>query len=230
MVTVRLSLADLCGAIIEDLAAYTGVSVDQAVQRLVKSQAQKELADAWRKANPQLPEEVDQYYRSQDAYIDDLTWFNAQPNYWLQNTKLLEVEGYVADFGGGIGSLAMALSSIDCRVAYIDLPSPQRSFAEWRFQEHELPISVHESLNELKDLDAIVSTDTIEHLHPDTLPAVAQQMWDALKPNGQVRTINKFGKNDTWPMHYDSEELFDKAMRDTGFTGGPVIWMKNGND
>jgi len=225
----RLSLTDLCNWVIEDLAVYTGVSVDQAVQRLVKSQAQKVLADAWRKANPQVPEEVDQYYRSQDAYIDDLAWFNGQPSYWLQNMKLLDVEGYVADFGGGIGSLAMALSSIGCRVAYIDLPSPQRCFAEWRFKQHGLPVGVHESLSELKDLDAIVSTDTIEHLHPDILLAVAQQMWDGLKPKGQVKTINKFGKHDTWPMHYDSKELFDKAMGDTGFTGGPVIWWKNGN-
>jgi len=225
---IRLSLAEFCNLVIEDLAAYTGVSVNEAVHRIVKSQAQKVLADAWRKSNPQLPEEVDRYYRSQVAYIDDLAWFNAQPNYWLQNTKLLEVEGYVADFGGGIGSLAMALSSIGCRTAYIDLPSPQRSFAEWRFKQHGLPIGVHESLSELKDLDAIVSTDTVEHLHPDTLPAVIRQMWDVLKPDGQVRTINKFGKNDIWPMHYDSKELFEKAMKDTGFSGGPVIWWKNG--
>jgi len=185
------------------------------------------LADEWRRRNPQTPTEVDQYYREQEAYIADLAWFNLQPSYWVQNQPLLCVRGYVADFGGGIGSLALALAWMGCKVAYVDLVSPQREFAEWRFKRHDLPITVHESLIELHDLDAIVSTDTIEHLHPAVLPTIARQMWDALKIKGEVRTISKFGANDIWPMHYDSEELFEKAMKDVGFTGGPVIWMKN---
>lgn len=215
--------------LLEDLAVYREVPLSK-VEWLFAFNAQERLANEWRLRNPQTPAEVDQYYREQDAYIVDLSWFNLQPSYWTQNRPLMFCKGYVADFGGGIGSLALALAWLGCKIAYIDLPSPQREFAEWRFKRHGLPISVHESLTELHDLEAIVSTDTIEHLHPDTLPTIAQQMWDALKPVGEVRTISKFGKDDTWPMHYDSGDLFEKAMRDVGFSGGPVIWKKNGND
>ena len=105
--------------------------------------------------------------------------------------------------------------------------SDRQPLAEWRFKRHELPIGAYTSLTELHALDAIVSTDTVEHLHPDILPEIARQMWDALIPGGEVRTINKFGKSDIWPMHYESETLFTKAMAQAGFFGGPVIWRKD---
>lgn len=223
-----LRVSDLCESVIEDFARYKNLTREQAVDQIVTSRAQQVLADAWRERDPETPEDVDQYYRGQEAYVHDLVWFNAQPSYWLQNVPLLEATGRVADFGGGIGSLALVLNAIGCTVFYVDLPSPQRTFAEWRFGHF---LSTHTSLTELHDLDVIVSTDTIEHLHPSVLPEIAQQMWDSLKPTGEVRTISKFGTSDVWPMHYDSEPQFKKAMNSVGFEGGCVIWTKrNGKD
>ena len=219
----RLDLAPLIKGLQEDYRAYFGLPE----LGVLRQNGQKILADEWRRLNPQTPGAVDAYYQNQDAYIEDLAWFNSQPAYWYQNLPLLEVQGRVADFGAGIGSLAIALHKLGCEAGYIDLPSPQRSFAEWRFKRHELPIGAYTSLTELHALDAIVSTDTVEHLHPDILPEIARQMWDALIPGGEVRTINKFGKSDIWPMHYESETLFTKAMAQAGFFGGPVIWRKD---
>ena len=76
---------------------------------LLKNPAKQQLADAWVKTDPQTPDEVDTYYKSQESYIYDLAWFNIRPTYWTQVRPLLKLGGRVVDFGGGIGSLSMAL-------------------------------------------------------------------------------------------------------------------------
>lgn len=213
------------GLAIEDLAEYWSMQ-GKTLEKVDGGAAQIELAEAWRTANPQTPEDVDRFYQEQDAYITDLVSFNSQNEYWREMGTLLMVTGEVADFGGGIGSLCIALANRGCRVHYIDLPSPQRSFAEWRFVKHRLPIHVCSALNGLAGLDAIVTADTIEHLHPETLPEFARQFYEALKPGGQVRSITRFGKSDLWPMHYDTGKEFTEAMHGVGFVGGPHIWVK----
>lgn len=226
-----LRVGDLVEIIRQDYAGYAGRPLEGIHQYLDRFSSQQILAEAWNESNPKTPAAVNKYYQTQEAYVEDLAWFNTRPYFWKDIWPMLQLWPHVADFGGGIGSLALALAWIGNDVAYIDLPSPQREFAEWRFKKHyPAKISVHDSLKGLQNLDAVVATDTIEHLHPKTLPKVARQMWDALKPHGRVLTMSKFGKSDTWPMHYDTEDLFYEAMREAGFYfDGPQSWIKNGN-
>lgn len=212
--------------VVEDLADYMGKEPMELAGSLLKNPAKKQLADAWEKASPQTSEEVDTYYKSQESYIYDLAWFNVRPTYWTQVRPLLKLGGRVADFGGGIGSLAMALGRRGCEVAYIDLPSPQRTFAEWRFAKHDYLISVHDSLDSVGEADSIVSTDTIEHIHPDVLPDIAEKMFKALRSGGQAYTINKFSDSGSEPQHFTDADKFKNAMHEAGFEGGPMIWTK----
>lgn len=175
--------------------------------------APRVLAQEWNKRNPQTPTEVDSFYREQDAYLEDLTWLNGQSWYWLGMKSLLRKWGKVVDFGGGIGSLSMVLAWLGNEVHYVDLPSPQRTYAEWRFERHGLQIAVHDSLEDLRDLDAFLSVDVMEHLHPDTYADLARQMRQALKPPGQVVLVTRFETDSKYPMHYDTEELFYEVLR-----------------
>ena len=212
---------------LEDLSLYWSEKGKELPDRLDPVAAQEELAAAWEKANPRTPEEVEQFYQEQEAYVVDLVGFNSTSAYWREINNLLLVKGRVADFGGGIGSLAIALARRGCQVYYIDLPSPQRDFAEWRFRQHRLSnVAAGTCLSGLCDLDAIVSADTIEHLHPDTLGKYSKQFWDALKPGGQVRVVTRFSKGEVHPMHFMSAKQFEDAMLGVGFTGGPHIWVK----
>lgn len=213
---------------LEDLSLYWEEQGKELPDKLDPSVAQKELAAAWEKASPQTPEETDRFYQEQEAYVVDLVGFNSLDAYWRDVNNLLLVKGRVADFGGGIGSMAIALARRGCMVYYVDLPSPQREFAEWRFRRHKLPnVRAGSCLDGLHNLDAIVSADTIEHLHPDTLPMYAQQFHDALKPGGQVRVVTRFSKGEVHPMHFEMEKQFKEAMYGAGFTGGPHIWIKS---
>lgn len=213
-------------AVLQDLSLYWEMDAPTLLQRLDGGKSRRVLAEEWRRSDPHTVDEVQSFYQRQDEYIADLALFNVQVDYWRTVKPLLVVRGKVVDFGGGIGSLALALARRGCDVTYVDLPSPQRNFAEWRFARHGFPVAVAASLDGLHDLDAIVSSDVIEHLHPDALPQVAQQMAAALKSGGEARTINKFSKSDTWPMHYDSEAAWKEAMNAAGFKGGPVLWVK----
>ena len=219
---------DVIQGVLDDYAEYRGVEDVFAVLNEVKPYkegdrvttcSQDELTKEWHRRNPQTSTDVDTFYQEQEAYIEDLTWFNAQPWYWNDIKPTLRKWGRVADFGGGIGSLAMVLAWLGNEVRYVDLPSPQRTFAEWRFKKHELPITTHSSLEDLRGLDAIISNDTIEHLHPDSYPDVARQMKQALKPGGQLAILAKFGTDERWPMHYDTKELFYQALREVGLDG-----------
>jgi len=229
-VAQRLDNDDERSLVLRDLAGYWGKTLPEAVVVLENGEnPQAVLAEEWRKRDPKTPEEVDQFYRETEGYLKDLVVWNVSPQFWHEITVLLRVRGKVADFGGGIGSLALALARRGVEVSYVDLPSPQRAFAEWRFNCHKewAPnISVHTSLEELSGLDVIVSNDTLEHLHPDTLPLYAKQMFDALRPGGQMRAVNRFGDHPGQPMHYDSAELYMEAMKGAGFEGGPTVWVK----
>ena len=229
-VAQRLDNDDERKLVLRDLAAYWEKPLAEVILTLQNSENPNEtIAKAWRERVPETPEEVDQFYGGQEAYIADLVLWNTSPQFWHDITVLLRCRGRVADFGGGIGSLALALARRGAKVFYVDLPSPQRSFAEWRFKQHAGwagEIGVHTSLGELEKLDVIVSNDTMEHLHPETLPLYAKQMFDALRPGGQVRAVNRFGNHAGQPMHYDSGDMFMEAMKGAGFEGGPVVWAK----
>lgn len=217
---------DIIQNVLDDYAEYRGVP--DAVAHLNRAAIrcgggapvtiyQHALIQEWNRRNPQTAADVDAFYKEQEAYVEDLVCFNVQTWYWRDIESVLRKWGRVADFGGGIGSLAMVWAWQGNEVHYIDLPSPQRTFAEWRFKRHELPISVHDSLEGLRDLDVIASIDTIEHLHPDTYMDVARQMRQALKHGGQLLILAKFGTDERWPMHYDSREPFYEALREAGF-------------
>lgn len=214
----------------EDLAEYWGLTVPEMMVRLQNGGSPQEvLAEAWRECAPKTPEEVERFYREQDGYIPDLVLWNVSEQFWQDVQVPLRCRGRVADFGGGIGSLALALATRGATVFYVDLPSPQRTFAEWRFKRHENEhgkVSIHTSLTELQNMDTVVSTDTMEHLHPDTLPLYTKQMYDALRPGGQARIISRFGRHESHPMHYDCYEQYMEAMVGAGFEGGPGVWAK----
>ncbi len=122
---------------LEDLSCYWAEQGKELPENLDARGVQKELAAAWNEANPQTPEEVERFYQEQESYVIDLVGFNSTDAYWRDVSNLVLVKGRVADFGGGAGSLAISLARRGCQVYYVDLPSPQREFAEWRFKRHK---------------------------------------------------------------------------------------------
>ena len=223
-------------SVIEDLAEYLGKTTYEIMGMVYNSGIWKPLADRWREMNPQTPQDVEKYYRSlEDEYLLDLANFNAEQKYWLRVGNMLRAQGKIIDFGGGIGSLSLALARRGATVTYVDLPgSGQRKFAEWRFRKHssEFTIEVRDSLTGLKDYDCILAADVMEHIHPDAMESTCKALWDAVRPGGNVQTTSAFGQRtddqgeECWPMHYDTAELFVTTMKSLGFLGGESLWLR----
>lgn len=211
--------------IISDLAAFWNLPTLQVIKKLNQTDGAKAIADEWNEKSPATADEVAEFYRETPNYIVDLAQFNLRPNYLRRVDPATSLAGKVADLGGGIGTLCLLLQRVGREVIYIDLPSPQRDFAEFRFKRHNANIKVVSSLEDVSDLNGIIASDTIEHLHPDKLEEVVGQIYTALNEGGCVITISDFSTNGH-PMHFDNRKKFDAIMKATGFTGGPVKWIK----
>lgn len=214
--------------IIPDFAAYWKVSPLSVIMKLKNESGAKLMAGEWNNQVPSTVKEVSEFYKGSANYIIDLAQFNLRGDYARRVDLASTLAGRIADFGGGIGTLCLLLERVGREVIYIDLPSPQRDFAEFRFKRHNSRIKVLDSLNGLSDLNAITAIDVIEHIHPDKIAELAQQMYEALMEDGCVITISDFNKNKgLHPMHFvGNEKKFRLAMKATGFTGGPVKWIK----
>jgi cyclopropane fatty-acyl-phospholipid synthase-like methyltransferase len=113
-------------------------------------------------------------------------------------------------------------------VTYVEWPSKQRDFARWRFARRGLDINLADDLNNgMKDYDAIISTDVIEHIHPDEYDKVAQSFARVLKPDGEVKALARWTAiGEDCPMHFNEPDKWEAAMKRAGFRGGPVSWRK----
>jgi len=216
--------------LLEDLSAFWQVGVTTTLDRIKASKAQELLAAAWREQDPKTPRDIERFYsRNGKLYIEDLASLNIMVEYWVDAADLLVTKQKVIDFGGGIGSLAILLKDMGNLVTMVELPGEHRDFAKWRFERRQLDIPVKDSLDDLRDFDCLISTDVIEHIHPDAYPQLAKKIAGVLKPDGVARIRARWtpGAEENWPMHFVAEKEWEAAMREAGFIGGPIEWRKN---
>lgn len=204
--------------IISDLAAFLNKPIAETIELLRTTNATQQLADEWNTTNPQTPEQVTHFYHSTSNYIYDLTLFNLSSNYWWRIFPTRQIVGkHIVDFGGGIGTLSLLLASSNKDVTYVDIPSPHRNFAEFRFQRHGFPVTVTDTLKGLTNQDIVLAIDTLEHIHPSLITETAQDIYNCLVPNGYLLAVSDFGTRSTHPMHYSTSSQFDEALTNAGF-------------
>jgi SAM-dependent methyltransferase len=196
---------------LEDLASFTGMSRASCLDRLRKYCAQ-ELAEAWRNANPKTPEEILAFYQSTDLYIWALMQWHAgigrNPyrealTYLVQYFPAAAGWSRVYDFGCGVGTDALYLSSHGYEVTLVDVDCPAFRFARHRFERRRLHARFVESRVPLPEPDSVydvaVCFDVFEHL-PHPLDA-AKRLVSALRQRGlflQQASFMDFGEH---PCH-----------------------------
>jgi len=219
--------------LLEDLSAFWQISVQKVLERVRAARPQELAAKAWIEQDPKTPRDVERFYsRNGEIYILDLAEFNLMPEYWCDAAEMLVRKQKVIDFGGGIGSLAILLKDMGNIVTMVELPGAHRDFAAWRFARRALDIPIKDSLDGLRDFDTLISTDVIEHIHPDAYPELAKKIASALKPDGVARIRARWtpeGRH-LWPMHFDAPAAWEAAMVDAGFVGGPIEYRKKSNN
>lgn len=196
---------------LEDLATFWGMTRDACLERL-KSYSLREMAEAWRRANPKTPEEMLAFYRKADLYVWELMQWHASPAriaYWEALASVAEryplSAGYrrVYDFGCGVGTDGLFLASRGYEVTLVDVDGPAFGFAQHRFRRRSLPARFRVSSSLLPEpdgvYDVIVCFDVFEHL-PDPIGA-ARRLVAGLRKDGILVQQGTFSNVGQHPCH-----------------------------
>lgn len=110
-----------------------------------------------------------EFYRSSDTYLYDLTAFamsGAKLPYLRALLRLLPPGARVLDYGCGIGSDGLLLLEAGLDVAFADFDNPSTRYLRWRLEQRGFDAPVHDL--DRGDLpggfDAAYSLDVIEHV------------------------------------------------------------------
>nr|WP_310488273.1 class I SAM-dependent methyltransferase [Chamaesiphon sp. VAR_69_metabat_338] len=168
----------------------------------------------WEKAN--------EFYRDRvgEAYLFELaTWHLTSTDYIGDTLRLIadNARGRVLDFGGGIGThaIAAALCPAVTHVIYCDINPINYDFVRHRVRQLglESKITCCTELAPTETFDTINCFDVMEHL-----PAPSQQLLQfhqILKAEGKMITNWYFskGSNQEFPFHLDDPKTIDLFFR-----------------
>lgn len=169
--TVEAFLADGFG-VVQQLATFLKMDPAELRQRLPRSSS--DLAALHPGAFD--PQTVEAFYEDTvgDAHLLELAAWHLGSAAYIADTLRLQAQfarGQVLDFGGGIGTHALAAAALADveRVWFVDLNPQNRAFVSWRAAQLGLAdrLSCHRDLSDPNlpaVFDTIVCLDVLEHL------------------------------------------------------------------
>ena len=218
--TVDSFLADGFG-LRQQLAAYLQLSPSELEQRLPRSTA--DLAALHPGAFD--AERAGSFYEDTvgTAHLLELAaWHLGSADYIADTLRLQQqfAKGQVLDFGGGIGSHALAAAALPAveNVWFVDLNPHNRAFVEGRAQQLGLAhkLACFRDLDDPglpQQFDTVVCLDVLEHL-PD--PAGQLEIFAGRMGPEAVALLNWYffkGHNGEYPFHFDEPELVEAFFR-----------------
>ena len=163
-------------------------------------------------------DEASEFYEKKvgDAHLIDLAaWHLNSSNYIADTLKLqaMFAKGQVLDFGGGIGTHAIALAALKNvdHVWFVDLNPQNRNFVKLRSEALGLGdlISVHRDLESTGNIhfDTLICLDVLEHL-PDPSRQLSIFL-NRLSPNATAIMNWYFfkGYKGEYPFHFDDPNM-----------------------
>ena len=177
------------------------------------------LAAEWKSSSRKTPREIEEFYRSTDVYLYDLTDWHLSNRF-----PYAEVIGDFAlrhglrrllDFGCGIGTDGLKLLQRGFDVMFYDFRNPSTEYLEWRLAKRgtKAPI-LYAGEDPLPENDLTFAIDVIEHVvdPAGTLKELANRT-KALVPNFPITT-----QKHKYPMHfYLRKRQLRRVIRQQGF-------------
>jgi len=154
-----------------------------------------------------------------DKHLADLSAWHLNSKEYIGSTLKLQQnfsKNLVLDFGGGIGTHALANTMSDNveHVFFVDINSTNREFVKFRAKKLglEQKISFYKSIEDtnIKNFDSIVCLDVLEHLED---PASQLDKFYKIMAEDSFSIFNWYfykGDNNEYPFHIDDEELVSK--------------------
>jgi hypothetical protein len=207
--------------LVNQLAAYLQISPAELEQRLPRS------TDDLAALHPGAfdPEQAGQFYEDTVGtghLLELAAWHLGSADYIADTLRLQRqfARGQVLDFGGGIGSHALAAAGLESveAVWYVDLNPHNRAFVSQRAAQLGLAGRLH-CCRDLEDpqlpqrFDTIVCLDVLEHLADPS--AQLERFADRMSP-GATALLNWYffkGHNGEYPFHFDDPALVEGFFR-----------------
>jgi SAM-dependent methyltransferase len=187
------------------------------------------VAEAWRDAAPETPEDVTRFYEETTSYVFDLAADHCRDrreDVWMPILdRLARAPGKeVLAFGDGIGTDSIALARAGYQVTYFDLPGVTSSFARFRFARECLAgeisfVDRREALPE-NAFDGIVSIEVLEHLSD---PFGAMELFHSLLRDGGIVLLTESFESigPDFPSHLEGNAMYagrtHQLMESIGF-------------
>ena len=164
--------------------------------------------------------EVSDFYEDivGDRHLADLAAWHISSKDYIADTLRLQQRfsrDLVLDFGGGIGThaLANAMSSKVDHVFFVDINQTNRIFVEYRAKklgvENKLTFCKTIQETEISKFDSIVCLDVLEHL-PD--PTSQLDIFYKIMDSKSIALFNWYfykGENNEYPFHIDDNEIIE---------------------
>ena len=164
--------------------------------------------------------EVSDFYEDivGDRHLADLAAWHISSKDYISDTLRLQQRfsrDLVLDFGGGIGThaLANAMSSKVEHVFFVDINQTNRIFVEYRAKklgvENKLTFCKTIQETEISKFDSIVCLDVLEHL-PD--PISQLDIFYKIMDSKSIALFNWYfykGENNEYPFHIDDNEIIE---------------------
>nr|WP_255111134.1 class I SAM-dependent methyltransferase [Synechococcus sp. RedBA-s] len=207
----------------QQLASYLGLSAEQLEQRLPRSCA--DLASLHPGAVGFDPQRVEAFYEQTvgTGHLLELAAWHLGSADYIADTLRLQARfacGHVLDFGGGIGTHALAAASMAAveRVWFVDLNPHNRAFVAERAARFGLSdrLTVCRDLSDSvlpRHFDTVVCLDVLEHLSD---PAAQLEQFAARMDPGATALLNWYffqGFAGEYPFHFDDPALVERFFR-----------------
>jgi len=157
-----------------------------------------------------------------DRHVADLAaWHITSKDYIADTLKLQQrfSRDLVLDFGGGIGThaLANAMSSKVKHVFFVDINQTNRNFVEYRAKELgvEKKLTFCENIKntQISKFDTIVCLDVLEHLAD---PADQLEIFNEIMHFDSTALFNWYfckGEKNEYPFHIDDNEVVERFFK-----------------
>ena len=151
-----------------------------------------------------------------DKHLADLAAWHLTSKEYIANTLRLQQtfsRNLVLDFGGGIGThaLANAMSENVKHVFFVDINQTNRDFVKYRASRLGLEnkISFHKSIEDtsIEKFDSIICLDVLEHLND---PGEQLEIFHEIMKSESKAIFNWYfykGEKNEYPFHIDDEKI-----------------------